>query len=58
MSCSTVGKWRVDYSGIACLRECGQGGSGAGVAGWQIIYYFYLLSARDNDGLSMFNRNL
>lgn len=37
---------------------CGRGEPGAEVDCWQISHCFYLLSAWDNDGLSMFNRNL
>lgn len=59
VSRSTVKKLRVeDYSSITCLKVCQRRDSRTGVDCWQISYYFHLLSAGDNDGLSTFNRNL
>ena len=55
----TVKKMRVeDYGSITCPKVCGRGDTGTVVACWQISYYFCLLPAWDNNGLSMFNRNL
>lgn len=54
----TLDRNQWDFISNTSIKVCGRSNFWMEEYGWQISYYFYLLPAWDNDGSSVFNRNL